>query len=183
MTELEKMLAGENYDAGDEELTRLRLVASEATHAFNHALPSRRKEATAALRRLFHRAPASCLITPPFYCDYGRFIELGENFYCNFGCVILDCGWVRIGDRVQFGPGVHLYAATHPVSPRERAAGLESGKPITIGDDVWIGGQSVINPGVSIGSGTVIGSGSVVTRDIEAGVLAAGVPARVIRAV
>ncbi|MCB2155674.1 sugar O-acetyltransferase [bacterium] len=183
MTEREKMLAGENYDPFEQELVDLRLAAAEAVYAFNQAPPSQYSDAIAKLRQLFHKAPDSCMIMAPFHCDYGCFIELGDRFFANYGCVILDCGWVRIGNRVMFGPGVHLYGATHPIDPEERLAGVESGRSITIEDNVWVGGRTVINPGVTIGKNSVIGSGSVVTRDIPPGVLAAGVPARVIRAV
>ena len=124
---------------------------------------------------------ASVAITPPFQCDYGYNITLGEGVYFNVNCVVLDVAPVRIGARTLMGPGVQLYTASHPMSPEERAGGLELGVPITIGEDVWIGGGAIVCPGVTIGDGAVIGAGSVVTRDVPARVFAAGNPCRVIR--
>ena len=120
-------------------------------------------------------------IEPPFYCDYGSNITLGDNVFFNFNCVVLDVTPVVIGSRVLFGPAVQIYAATHPLSAAERRSGLEAGKPVEIGDDVWVGGGAIICPGVQIGPESVIGAGSVVTRNIPARVLAAGNPCRVIR--
>ena len=118
---------------------------------------------------------------PPVWFDYGVNTSVGERFYANFGLTVLDSAQVIIGDYVEIGPNVDIYTATHPLDPTARATGLEYGKPVRIGNHVWIGGHTVINPGVTIGDNTVIGSGSVVTRDIPAGVLAAGNPCRVIR--
>jgi maltose O-acetyltransferase len=121
------------------------------------------------------------VIEPPFQCEYGCNISLGEQVFFNFNCVVLDVAPVRIGARVLIGPGVQIYTATHPLSAEQRKAGLEAGRRIDIGDDVWIGGGAILCPGVRIGSGSVIGAGSVVTRDLPHGVLAAGNPCRVIR--
>lgn len=126
---------------------------------------------------------SSAYIEPNFFCDYGYNIFLGEKFYANHNCVILDVGEVRIGDRVLFGPAVQLYGTTHPSDPEERASGKEFSAPITIGDDCWIGGGAIILAGVTIGKGSVIGAGSVVTKDIPEGVVAVGNPCRVIRPV
>jgi maltose O-acetyltransferase len=133
------------------------------------------------LRALIAESGEGCSIQPPFYCDYGSNITLGDGVYMNFNCVVLDVCQVSIGSRTLIGPAVQIYAATHPMSVKERASGLEAGKPVSIGEDVWIGGGSIICPGVSIGDGTVIGAGSVVAKDIPARVFAAGNPARVIR--
>ena len=120
-------------------------------------------------------------LEPPFHCEYGMHIEVGENFYANAYCVMLDVGKIKIGDDVQFGPSVSLYTAGHPIHPQSRKSGYEYGIPITIGDRVWIGGNCVILPGITIGSDTVIAAGSIVTKDIPEGVVAAGNPCRVIR--
>lgn len=125
----------------------------------------------------------NAFISPPFYCDYGTHIKVGKNFSANFNCTILDVGTVTIGDNCMLGPNVAIYTAGHPVHPEARNSGYEYGIPVTIGDNVWIGGSSVITPGITIGSNTVIGAGSVVTRDIPEGVVAAGNPCKVIRAV
>lgn len=126
---------------------------------------------------------SSAYIEPNFFCDYGSNIFLGEKFYANHNCVILDCAEVRIGDRVMFGPNVQIYATTHPLDPVERATGKEFCAAVTIGDDCWIGGGAIILAGVTIGKGSVIGAGSVVTKDIPEGVVAAGNPCRVIKSI
>lgn len=120
-------------------------------------------------------------ITPPFYCDYGFHIEVGENFYANYNCTILDVGKVKIGNNVLFAPNVSIYTAGHPVHPAARNSAFEYGIPVTIGDNVWVGGNVTITPGVTIGDNVVIGAGSVVTKDIPANTIAAGNPCKVIR--
>lgn len=176
-----KMLAGELYDAGDAELAADRLRAHSLCQQLN-ALPAGAHEDKARiLASLFGKA-ITASITPPFYCDYGFNIELGQGAYFNFNCVILDVAPVRIGRGALFGPGVHVYTATHPLPAAERRSGLERGLPVTIEDEVWVGGATVILPGVTIGRGAVVGAGSVVTRDVPAGVFAAGNPCRIIRA-
>lgn len=178
-TELEKMLAGLPYDPRDPALAEARRLARVRLRAFN-AGPGAGGEAP--LRELIPHAGANLVIEPPFFCDYGGHLFLGDDVYFNFNCVVLDVCPVRIGSRTMFGPAVQVYAATHPLDPRARAGGLESGKPVEIGEDVWVGGGSVILPGVRIGARAVIGAGSVVTRDVPEGVLAAGNPCRVLRA-
>ena len=177
------MLAGELYDASNPELACERRDARMLCRGLNEldpAEPSERRNAL--LVSLFGRA-TDAWITPPFFCDYGYNIKLGANAYFNFNCVILDVMPVSIGDNVLFGPGAHIYTASHPMSATDRRLGLELGAAVAIGDDVWIGGGVMICPGVSIGSGAVIGAGSVVTRNIPGGVFAAGNPCRVIRSV
>jgi maltose O-acetyltransferase len=122
-------------------------------------------------------------LQPPFFCDYGSNIHLGKKVFFNFNCVVLDVCEVRIGDRTMFGPAVQVYAATHPLDAAERSSGRELGKPVVIGADVWVGGGAVICPGVTIGDRAVIGAGAVVTRDVPAGVFAAGNPCRVIKTI
>lgn len=180
-TEKDKMLAGELYDSSDPELAAERRRARDLCRRFS-TLPfsATDEEKAALLAELFGR-PTDVRITPPFQCDYGRHITLGRNVYFNSSCVVLDVAAVVIGSNVLFGPSVQLYTAMHPLDAALRREGLESGKPVTIGDDVWIGGGAVICPGVTIGSGAVIGAGSVVTRDVPPAVLAAGNPCRVIR--
>lgn len=181
-TEREKMLAGELYVASDAELRALRLRARQLTRQYNQSREDEGDLRASVLRQLFGAVGATIEIEPPFYCDYGGNIYIGENFYMNFGGVILDCNEVRIGANVQCGPSVQLLAATHPLSAAQRIAGPELSAPITIGDNVWLGGGVIVCPGVTIGANTTIGAGSVVTRDIPANVFAAGNPCRVIRA-
>ena len=133
------------------------------------------------MQKLFGQLGQGSEIKPPFRCDYGSHILAGERLFMNYDCVILDCNLVRIGDRVLFGPKVQIYTASHSLDPSVRKDSWEFALPIDIGSDVWIGGGAIICPGVTIGSGSTIGAGSVVTRDIPAGVLAAGNPCRVIR--
>ncbi len=180
-TEKEKMLAGERYDAADPELVAARLRARECCQRLAALSPhAPAAERNRLLAELFGAATNAC-ITPPFFCDYGRNIELGNNVYFNFNCVILDPAKVVIGDNVLFGPAVQVYTASHPMNADERRSGIECARPITIGKDVWLGGGSILCPGVGIGERTVIGAGSVVVKDIPAGVFAAGNPCRIIR--
>jgi maltose O-acetyltransferase len=174
------MVAGELYDPLDPELVALRANARRILRLYNASVEDG-PERGDLLRELFGSAAAGLWIEPPFYCDYGLNITLGNNVYFNFDCVVLDVAPVSIGSHTMFGPAVQIYTATHPLDALERKAGRELGRPITIGADVWVGGACVINPGVTIGDASVIGSGSVVTRDIPPGVLAAGNPCRVIR--
>lgn len=180
-TEKEKMLAGEYYDATDPQLVSERRHARKLTRAFNDTSAEDGKIRKQLLTELFGHLGQKSNIEPPFYCDYGSNIYLGDRVFFNFNCVILDVVRVDIGDGTMLGPNVQIYTATHPMDFAERASGLEFGKPIKIGADVWIGGSVVINPGVTIGDRSVIGSGSVVVKDIPAGVFAAGNPCRVIR--
>lgn len=180
-TEKEKMLAGELYNGMDANLVAERLRARELCQTLATLPPSTSEADKADLLKQLFGVPTNVYITPPFFCDYGSNIRLGKNVYFNFNCVILDVAQVTIGDNTLFGPMVQIYTATHPMDVATRKSGLESGKPITIGKDVWVGGGAIICPGVSIGDGSVIGAGSVVTRDIPAGVFAAGNPCRVVR--
>ena len=135
----------------------------------------------AMIKDIVGKCGKDIFIEPPFHCDYGKNIEVGENFYANFNCVILDVGKVKIGTNVMFAPNVSIYTAGHPIHPESRNSGYEYGIGITIGDNVWVGGSVVINPGVHIGNNVVIGSGSVVTKDIPDNVIAVGNPCRIIR--
>jgi maltose O-acetyltransferase len=179
-TEHEKMLAGELYDPHDPELTRARERASDLCRDLNGTRERDQEARRSILNQLFGLGGDSARVQPPFYCDYGSNILLGERVFFNFNCVVLDVCVVKIGDFTQFGPAVQIYPATHPMSSELRRK-LEFAKPIEIGSDVWVGGGAIICPGVTIGSKTVIGAGSVVTRDVPSGVFAAGNPCRVIR--
>lgn len=179
-SEKKKMLAGELYIAADEELTEERTRARKLILAYNRTVPGDLEKRNKILAQLI-KARGALYIEPPFYCDYGSNIEVGENFYANFNCVILDVNSVKIGDNVLLGPSVQIYTATHPLDPDERLTGKELARPIVIGDNVWIGGGAIICPGVRIGSHTTIGPGSVVTKDIPDRVFAAGNPCKIIR--
>jgi maltose O-acetyltransferase len=182
-SEKEKMLGGELYNPFDPQLVADRKRARLLFKAFNDTHDDQPEERLRLLQMLIPTVGVGLLIEPPFYCDYGSNITIGDNVFFNFNCVILDIASVTIGSNVLFAPGVHIYAATHPVSAAQRRTGLELGKPVSIGDDVWIGGGVLVCPGVSIGDRSVIGAGSVVTKDIPAGVVAAGNPCRVMRAI
>ncbi len=179
-SEKQKMLAGELYDPFDAELVLARERARDLCQDLNGTRERDQAERRAILEQLFGQGGNSVWMQPPFFCDYGSNIVLGERVYFNFNCVVLDVCQVTIGDSTLLGPGVQIYAATHPLNAELRRK-QEFGKPVEIGSDVWVGGGAIICPGVKIGSKTVIGAGSVVTKDIPAGVLAAGNPCRVIR--
>lgn len=181
-TELEKMLRGELYDPFDEELVAARARARDLCQELNATRELEAERRRALLLDLFGAGGESVWMQPPFYCDYGRNIYLGERVFFNFNCVVLDVCRVDIGDFTLFGPAVQIYTATHPMNAELRRS-QESGKPIAIGADVWVGGGAILCPGVTIGDRTVIGAGSVVTRDIPEGVFAAGNPCRVVREV
>ena len=181
MTEKELMLSGELYLASDKELSDLRLRARQMTRAYNSTVESERDVRRAILNRLLGKMSPVIDIEPPFRCDYGFNIFLGDNFYANFGVVMLDCAPITIGDNVLLAPNVQLYAAHHPLDPIERLTLRELASPITIGNNVWIGGNAIVLPGVTIGDNSIIGAGSVVTKDIPANVVAVGNPCRVIR--
>lgn len=175
------MLAGELYVATDPELTAARFRARRLLRAYNAADDEDAARRRELLEQLFGSVGPDVWIEPPFQCDYGTQLHVGARVFMNFQCVILDCGTVTIGDDVSFGPGVHIYAATHPLDADERIKGPELAKPVTIGAKAWIGGGSFILAGVTIGEGSTIGAGSVVTKDVPPYVLAAGNPCRVIR--
>jgi maltose O-acetyltransferase len=176
------MLAGELYRPGDDEIQAEQRANKIWLDRFNAAMALSVAERHALLSTHFGRAGADAVVRPPFFCDFGYNIFLGDGVFLNFNCVILDVVHVIIGDRTQIGPATQIYAADHPRDARTRRDGLEFGRPVTIGADVWIGGGALIMPGVTIGDGAVIGAGSVVTRDVAAGVTVAGNPARVIKA-
>lgn len=175
------MLAGELYDPLDKELSNDRLKARLLIKQLNDTREDEVEERIRVLKKLIPDAGEGLWLQPPFYCDYGTNIQLGEKVFFNFNCVILDVAHVIIGNRTLFGPNVQVYAATHPMDHAQRAAGLEYAKPIAIGNDVWIGGRAIICPGVTIGDRSVIGAGSVVTKNIPPDVFAAGNPCKVIR--
>jgi maltose O-acetyltransferase len=180
-SERKKMLAGEGYFATDAELSEMNSKAQELLFQFNQSHPSKIAEREEIIKQLFGSVGKNCLIKQPFFCDYGSNISIGDNFFANYDCVILDCNEVRIGNDVMFAPKVQIYTAYHPLEPKIRRTLLEYALPIIIGNDVWIGGGAIICPNVNIGEGTTIGAGSVVTKSIPPRVLAAGNPCRVIR--
>ena len=180
-TEKQKMVAGDLYDALDPQLVEERLQARKLLQAFNGTFAGDEEHRKEIASKLFGAVGKNIWIEPPFYCDYGSNIILGDKVYFNFNCVILDSAPVRIGSNVMFGPAAQIYTATHPVPYLERRRGLEYAMAIEIGSDVWVGGGVMINPGVKIGPRSVIGAGSVVTKDIPPDVFAAGNPCKVIR--
>jgi maltose O-acetyltransferase len=179
VTEREKMIAGEAYDATDPELVAGRRRARALMAQINSELDE--VDRLDLLRELFASFGDGAFLEPPIYCDYGDLTSIGPGAFLNFNCVILDCAPVSIGARTQVGPSVQLLAADHPRSIAERAKDVQLAKPVSIGSDVWLGGGAIVCPGVSVGDGTIVGAGSVVTRDLPAGVVAAGNPCRVIR--
>lgn len=180
-TEKEKMLAGELYDPLDKQLSDERLRTRLLIKELNDSREDETEERVRILKELIPNAGDGLWLQPPFYCDYGSNMVVGERVFFNFNCVVLDVMQVTIGSRTMFGPNVQLYTATHPLNHIERSSGVEYAKPIAIGEDVWMGGSVVVCPGVTIGDRSVIGAGSVVTKDIPSDVFAAGNPCRVIR--
>lgn len=180
-SEKQKMLDGDLYRSSDAELKLDRTRARLLLKRLNESPADQEADRKLILKELLPHSGSNLVIEPPFQCDYGFNIETGADVFLNFNCVVLDVCKVRIGNRTMIGPAVQIYTATHPMDARERAEGVEFGKPVSIGDDVWIGGGAIICPGVTIGDRAVIGAGSVVTRDIPADVFAAGNPARVLK--
>ncbi len=180
-TEKQKMLDGDLYFSFGEELFNERQFVKEIIFDFNNLRPQEVEKRNELLKKLLGSYGEKFFIEPPFRCDYGYNISIGENFYSNYNLVILDCARVTIGDNVLIGPNVNLFAAGHPVDVDLRLKEFEYAFPINIGDNVWVGGGVTINAGVNIGDGTVIASGSVVTKDIPANVVAGGNPCKVIR--
>ena len=181
-TEREKMLAGELYDALDAELVAARTRARDLCQALNASREADQEGRRTILRALFGAGGDSVWMQPPFYCDFGTNITLGERVFFNFNCLVLDVCPVRIGDYTLFGPGAQVLTPLHPLDATLRRR-EEYGKPVEIGSDVWVGAGALILPGVRVGSRSVIGAGSVVTRDVPDDVFAAGNPCRVIRAI
>ncbi len=190
MTEKEKMLAGELYDCGDSELMELWIRGKNLMQQYNRLDYSNKTEQLRILDELLGARGSHTQITAPFFVDYGKFIFLGDNCEINMNCVFLDCNRIIIGDNVLIAPGVHIYTVFHPVSAGERLNksvnedfpfAVSKTSPVTIGNNVWIGGGSIILPGVTIGNNVTIGAGSVVTKSIRSNVLACGNPCRIIR--
>jgi maltose O-acetyltransferase len=181
MTEREKMLAGLPYDGMDLDLLAERYHARALIQQMDALRPEDEAARRAVLEELLGSIGDKTMVMPGFRCDYGSNIRLGMGSYINFNCVFLDCAPITLGDHCQVAPAVQIYTATHPLEAGSRAAGIESAHPVTIGRNVWLGGGCIVLPGVTIGNDTVVGAGAVVNRDLPAGVLAVGNPARVVR--
>ena len=181
MTEKEKMCTGELYSPSDETLTQERRTARRLCREYNTTTEDESAEKEALLKQLLGTKPPHICIESRFQCDYGYNIHFGDNFYSNFNLVILDVCEVRIGKNCMIAPGVSICTATHPLDAATRNSGIEFGKPIYIGDNVWIGAHAVINPGVTLGDNVVVASGAVVTKSFEDNVVIAGVPAKILR--
>ncbi len=181
MNQKERMLAGLPYKAWLDGLSEERVENKLKIREYNLLRPDEPEKRDALIRSILGHAGENVHIEPPFHCDYGKNITVGKNFFTNFNCTILDVGKVVIGDNVMFAPNVAIYTAGHPIHPDSRNSGYEYGIAITIGNNVWIGGNVVVNPGVTIGNNVVIGSGSVVTKDIPDNVIAVGNPCKVVR--
>ena len=180
-SEAAKMVAGEAYNIMDPELKKMRRRAHLTNYTYNKADPMEGDRESPVLKSLFASLGAGVFIETPFRCAYGVNLHIGDGVYMNTGCVILDCAKVEIGARTLLGPAVQIYTAIHPLDPAERAAFIETAKPVIIGSNVWIGGAAVILPGVTIGDNAVVGAGAVVTKDVAANTVVAGNPAKVIR--
>lgn len=181
MSEIDKMLSGQYYDPSDFHLVELRLKARLATEELNKTSMANQNKRLAIIKSLFGSTGETIHIETTFNCDYGQNIHVGENFYSNFNCVILDVAEVRIGENCFLAPHVGIYTATHPIEPAERISGLEYAKAIKIGNNCWIGGHAVINPGVELGNNVVVASGAVVTKNFGDNVVIGGNPARVLK--
>lgn len=180
-TQKQRMLAGELYLATDPELAADYSRAQAILADFNATRGDDVERLTALLRDLLGGLGEDAIVKPSLRCDYGRNITIGARTFVNYDCVLLDCNRITIGEEVQIAPGVHIYTATHPLDAATRRSGLESARPVTIGNGVWLGGGTIVCPGVTIGDNTVVGAGSVVAKDLPANVLAVGNPCRVVR--
>ncbi|MHA6530849.1 sugar O-acetyltransferase [Paenibacillus sp. BAC0078] len=181
MNQKERMLAGLPYKAWLDGLSEERIKNKLKIHEYNLLRPDEDTRRNELIRSILGSAGEGVSVEAPFHCDYGTNISVGKNFYTNYNCIILDVGKVVIGDNVMFAPNVSIYTAGHPVHPESRNSGYEYGIAVTIGNNVWVGGNVVINPGVTIGNNVVIGAGSVVTKDIPDNVIAVGSPCKVVR--
>lgn len=181
MSEKEKMINGEIYDPGDTELVNDRRNARKMTRMYNQTTEDEKERRILMLKSLLGTTGQNLSMEPNIRFDYGYNTHVGENFYANFDCTILDVSEVHIGDNCMLAPGVQIYTAAHPIDPEERISGVEFAKKVTIGDNVWIGGSAVINPGVTIGDNVVVASGAVVVKDVPDNVIVGGNPARIIR--
>ncbi len=182
MTEKEKMLAGEYYKSmEDTVLVEERKKVKDLCYQYNSLSPYEEEKKTNLIKQMFGKTGENIIVEPSFYCDYGYNIEVGENFYMNHNCVILDCNKVVFGDNVLVGPNCSFYTPLHPMDAETRNTGVEKALPITVGNNVWFGGSVTVLPGVTIGDNAVIGAGSVVTKDIPANTLAVGNPCKVVR--
>ena len=183
MNQKERMLAGLPYKAWLDGLAEERLENKKRIYKYNNLPPEAEKEQDELIKEILGKTGETVHIEAPFHCDYGYNIEVGENFFANYNLTVLDVGKVRIGKNAQIAPNVSIYTAGHPIHPDSRNSGYEYGIEVTIGDNVWIGGNVCIMPGVTVGDNVVIGAGSVVTKDIPGGVIAVGNPCRVVRAI
>ncbi|MBD1574745.1 sugar O-acetyltransferase [Vibrio sp. S17_S38] len=183
MEELEKMVSGLPYNPSDHKLVILNEKAGRLASEYNHYYYNDRVKSDEILTSLLGSIGDNVVIRPDFRCDYGLNIRVGNNFFANFGCVILDCAEVTFGDNCMLGPHVGIYTATHPIDPVERCSGIEFAEAVTIGNNCWIGGHAVINPGVTLGDNVVVASGSVVTKSFGSNVVIGGVPAKVLKVV
>ena len=181
MNQKERMLAGLPYKAWLDGLKEERMENKLKIYDYNLTRPDNKKKMKEMIKNILGKTGEEVCIEQPFRCDYGKNIEVGNNFFANYNCVILDVAKVTIGENVMFAPNVSIYTAGHPIHPESRNSGYEYGIPVTIGNNVWVGGNVVITPGVTIGNNVVIGAGSVVTKDIPDNVIAVGNPCRVIR--
>ena len=179
MEEFKKMVSGEDYNPNVDYLQSMRAETRASLVKFNTEPDD--KVRGEILNALIGSLGDKCFITPPFFCDYGKNITLGDGVYFNANCTILDCAEVKVGSNTMIGPNVQIYTPVHPLEYRKRNSGLESAKPISIGENSWIGGGAIILPGVNVGNGCVIGAGAVVTKDIPDNAVAMGNPARVVK--
>lgn len=181
MSEKEKMISGEMYFPFEKNLVQDRGKAKDLCFKLNNISPSKLEKRRSVIKQLFGKCDEDTIVESNFFCDYGYNIFVGSNFYVNHNCVMLDCAPIKFGNNVLIGPNCGFYTAGHPIDAEERSTFIEYAKPITVGDDVWFGGNVTVLPGVTIGSNVVIGAGSVVTRDIPSNVIAVGNPCKVLR--